>query len=326
MIRPMLAGGAGMPVYAPGPAGAGSQWLFEPKWDGIRAVATIQLGGLALAGRNGNDITAAYPELAPMAAAVAPHQAVLDGEVITFDAAGRPSFERLQRRMHVRNPPGRLMAEVPVVFMAFDLLWLNGQPLLDFPQRERRRALERLDLAGPSWQTSPLLPEAPGPELLEACRAVGLEGYMAKRADASYLAGQRSTAWSKIKAVGRRELVVGGWSSGAGRRAGTIGSLALGCYDGPGGRLLYAGQAGSGLSDALLSRLTGAFATLDRTTSPFAGPTPPGLHFVEPVLVVEVAFNGVTSAGVLRQPSIKGLRTDVAASDVVVDAAFPGPG
>ena len=311
----MLAGGSGTPADPTG-------WLFEPKWDGIRAVVTLAGGSTAVAGRNGNDVTAAYPELAPMAAAMAPHEAVLDGEVVTLDAAGRPSFERLQRRMHVRGPAARLVAEVPVVFVAFDLLWLDGNLLVGLPQRERRRALEQLGVSGPAWQTSPLLPEAPGPDLLAACRAVGLEGYMAKRADAAYLPGQRSPAWSKVKAVGRRELVVGGWSPGTGRRATTIGSLALGGYDAPGGRLLYVGQAGSGLSDALLTRLRATFAATTRRTSPFANPTSAGLHFVEPLLVAEVAFNGVTAAGVLRQPSVKGLRPDIAAADVVLEPGF----
>lgn len=313
----MLAGGVGVPTD-------GADWQVEPKWDGVRAIATIGSGaptstGLRLAGRQGNDITAAYPELMPMADAAGGKHLVLDGEIVAFDGTGRPSFELLQRRMHVRNPSAALLTAVPVVFVAFDLLWLDGILLVDLPQKRRRLALEALALSGPTWQTSPVLPAAPGPALLAACRAIGLEGYMAKRADAPYWPGRRSNAWSKIKALGRSEFVVGGWKPGEGRRSGTIGSLALGAYDQPGGRFLYVGQAGSGLSDELIKLLSSAFPRIGRSTSPFDVPTPKGLRFVEPALVVDVVFNSMTSAGQLRQPAIKGLRTDVAATQVVLD-------
>ena len=298
-------------------------WVFEPKWDGVRAIVTVHAGQVSVANRRGGEVSAAYPELADLAQqpSLTGRSAVLDGEVVAFDGKGRPSFQRLQRRMHVRNPGARLLADVPVAFMAFDLLWIDGDLLVGEPLTERRRRLEQLDLAGPAWHTSPLLPAAPGDELLEACRQVGLEGYMAKRSDRRYLPGLRSLSWSKVKCLRRREFVVGGWSAGKAGRAGSVGSLALGCYESEdeGAGLLYVGQAGSGLSGHLIGLLTSRFREIERSSSPFADPVAAGLRFVDPVVVVEVAYTEVTESGTLRQPSIKGLRNDVDPRAVVAD-------
>ena len=316
VLAPMLAGGNGMPADPEG-------WVFEPKWDGVRAIVTVHEGAVTVANRRGGDVTAAYPELAGLGrhGPLAGRSAVLDGEVVAFDEAGRPSFQRLQRRMHVRNPGSRLMADVPVAFVAFDLLWIDGELVIGEPHSGRRGRLEGLGLSGPAWHTSPLLPGAPGDELLEACRQVGLEGYMAKRTDRPYLPGHRSPWWSKVKCVRRREFVVGGWSPGKGGRGGSIGSLALGCYESEGGdaRLLYVGQAGSGLSDDLIRILREAFNRIERASSPFDDPVDAGLRFVDPLVVAEVSYTQVTESGTLRQPAIKGLRTDVDPRAVVAD-------
>ncbi len=315
----MLAGATGLPANPDG-------WLFEPKWDGVRSIARVWDGGVALASRRGNDVTTGYPELTALGTSLSGRAAVLDGEIVAFDDRGRPSFERLQRRMHVRGPGGRLMAEVPVLYVIFDLLWLDGQLLTDNPFTERRRRLEALNPSGPSWQISHLLPEPPDENLLAACRDVGLEGWMGKLGSAGYTIGKRSKAWTKVKCVRQRELVVGGWSEGSGGRSGQIGSLAVGWVDPDAAAppahpfaLRYAGQVGSGLNDFLLHHLAAAFSDLASPTSPFVGePRPPrGVHFVRPELVVEVMFNEVTSAGILRQPSIKGLRDDVDPAGVV---------
>ena len=151
---------------------------------------------------------------------------------------------------------------------------------------------------------------------------------MAKRVDAPYLPGRRSSAWSKVKCGRRREFVVGGWSTGSGSRESSIGSLALGAYDrtpadaegsGRPPRLFYVGQAGSGLNEEMIRRLTRLFAEIEQPSSPFVNPPRAPLHWVRPMLVVEVAYTEVTDGGTLRQPSIKGLRTDVIASDVAFD-------
>jgi bifunctional non-homologous end joining protein LigD len=312
--------------------------MFEPKLDGQRIIAIVEDGRVTLTNRRGLEATATFPEVEGMAAALAPHDLVLDGEVVAFNEKGQTSFQRLQRRMHVIQPTSRLLAETPVSFVAFDVLWLDGDLLVDRPQRERREILDGLNIKGSAWQTAPVLHATPD-ELLQACRDAGLEGFMAKRADAPYLPGRRSTAWSKIKCGRRREFVVGGWSTGTGSRESSIGSLALGVYDlapheaevaGRQQRLFYVGQAGSGLNEEMIGQLTRLFAQIEVPTSPCVNPPRARLHWVRPMLVVEVAYTEVTEAGTLRQPSIKGLRTDVIATDVTWDdeiaAAFQTPG
>jgi len=313
-LLPMLAGGNGIP---PNPSG----YLFEPKLDGQRIVVLTSRDGVVVTNRRGGEITGTYPELAGMAEALAPHSVVLDGEVVAFNEKGQTSFQRLQRRMHVIQPPARLLADTPAAFVAFDVLWLDGELLVDRPQTERRRVLDELGIKGRAWQTAPVLDATPD-ELLEACRQAGLEGFMAKKLDAPYAVGRRSTAWWKVKCGRRREFVVGGWSSGQGSRQESIGSLALGCYDTADAetqRLFYVGQAGSGLNDEMIRQLQKLFGQISVPAAPFVNPPPLELHFVRPMLVVEVAYTEVTEAGTLRQPSIKGLRTDVIANEVSFD-------
>ncbi len=319
-LLPMLAGGTGVP---PNPDG----WMFEPKLDGQRIIATVDGGHVILTNRRGLEATPTFPEIEGLAAALDPHRAVLDGEVVAFNEKGQTSFQRLQRRMHVVQPSARLLADTPVSFVAFDVLWLDGELLVDRPQSERRRILDGLGVKGRAWQTAPVLDATPD-ELIDACRQAGLEGFMAKRVDAPYLPDRRSTAWSKVKCGRRREFVVGGWSTGSGSRESSIGSLALGVFDatpdeaegtGRRQRLFYTGQAGSGLNEDMIRQLTRLFAQIEVESSPFVNPPRARLHWVRPLLVVEVAYTEVTEAGTLRQPSIKGLRTDVIATDVTWD-------
>ncbi len=316
----MLAGGNGIP---PDP----DAYLLEPKLDGQRVAASIEPSGVVLTNRRGVEITGTYPELAGMAQALAPHAAVLDGEVVTFNEKGQSSFQRLQRRMHVNRPSPILVSETPVSFVAFDVLWLDGELLVDRSQLERRGVLDGLHLGGRAWQTAPVLDATPD-ELLDACRHLGLEGFMAKRLDAPYQPGRRSPAWSKVKCGRRREFVVGGWSGGQRSRAHSIGSLALGCYDVTPGeaerrgrpqRLFYVGQAGSGLNEEAIGQLEHLFAQIAMPTSPFTNPPRTELHYAQPILVTEVAYREVTDTGTLRQPSIKGLRTDLIAAEVTWD-------
>jgi bifunctional non-homologous end joining protein LigD len=257
---------------------------------------------------------------------------VLDGEVVSFNTKGQTSFQRLQRRMHVARPAPQLRADVPVVFVVFDLLWLDGDLLVDRTTAERRRILETLQIDGPAWRTVPVLDASPD-ELVAACRRLGLEGFMAKRLDAPYVAGGRSSTWRKIKIGRRRDFVVGGWSPGQASRHDSIGSLALGCFDisadeaersGRPQRLYYTGQAGSGLTEAMIGQLRRLFDQIATPSSPFANAVPTRIHFVRPLLVAEVAYTEVTEAGTLRQPSIKGLRTDVIAGDVTWDDEIAG--
>lgn len=293
-----------------------SGWQLEPKWDGVRAIVTCHGGRVSITSRLGNDVTAAYPELAGTALRLGP-SAVLDGELITMDDAGRPSFERLQRRMHVRRPPADLVAEIPVVLVTFDLLWLDGELLVPLAQADRRRRLETL---ADRLTVSPVLAADDDPDaLLAGCQAIGLEGFVAKKRNSSYTPGRRSPCWLKVKAVCRRDLVVGGWEAGSGGRTGRIGSLAVGWVDPrhaaawPDGPCLrWAGQVGSGLSGALLAQLQPVVERFAVPASPFLdAPRLPHVRWIQPLLVVEVAFREVTAAGTLRHPVLKGLRSDV---------------
>jgi len=324
VLRPMLSGAAGIPSSAAGDA----RWryLIEPKWDGVRAIVTVDGGHVRLTSRNDHDVTAAYPELADPPPTLVGRSAVLDGEVVAIGERGRPDFGLLQRRMHVRNPGEALLAEVPVNIVLFDVLWLDGDTLTALTQGRRREVLDELAIAHPPWLTSPLLDLPADQDLVATVRELGLEGFMMKRTDAPYLPGRRSDAWRKVKCVRRREFVVGGWLEGRRSRTGTLGSLALGVWDAPPGadrHLRFVGMAGSGISQADVEAFRSALVHLSRRDSPFAGPTPRGVRYLEPVLVAEVTFSEVTAAGTLRHPVLEGFRTDVAADDVVIDAELP---
>jgi bifunctional non-homologous end joining protein LigD len=292
------------------------RWAFEIKWDGVRAIAFVQGGRLALRARSGRDVTARYPELRPLAEALAGREVVLDGEVVAFDGA-RPSFQKLQGRMHLTSDHAvrRLARDDPVHYIAFDLLYLDGRPLLDRSYEERRAALAELGLAGPTWQ-APAHHVGDGAALLELTRAQRLEGVIAKRLDSRYVPGRRSADWVKVKNICSTDVVIGGWLPGDGGRAGRLGSLVIGIPDDD-GVLRYAGRVGTGFTQAELVRLGGLLEPLASDVSPFAGRQPPKLtRFVEPRLVARVDYSERTQAGTLRQPSYKGLRDDVAPEDV----------
>jgi bifunctional non-homologous end joining protein LigD len=292
-------------------------WAFEIKWDGIRALAYHRRGRLRIESRNLNDLTGQYPELAGLGAALRGRTAILDGEIVAFDDAGLPSFERLQQRMHLGSADlvRRRAADVPVVYVIFDLLYLDDRSTMGLPFRERRARLEELGLSGPAWST-PALHLRDGAGLLAASAERGLEGLVAKRLDSRYEPGRRSGAWLKLKNDNRQEVVVGGWLPGQGRRHEGIGALLVGCYDGA-GQLRYAGRVGSGFGEAELRRLAARLGPLEQAASPFAGRQPPaGAVHVRPELVAEVAFNEWTRQGMLRQPTYKGLREDKDAAEV----------
>ena len=292
---------------------------FEFKWDGIRAVVYSQGGTLKIQSRNLEDVTRRYPELRPLSEALGSHEVVLDGELVALDAKGRPSFEQLQQRMGLNSDTEirRKAREVPVFYMVFDLLYLDGRPLLKQPYRERRARLEELRLSGAAWQT-PAYERGGGQVMLEASERGGLEGVMAKRLDSAYEPGRRSPAWLKVKNHRRQELVIAGWLEGQGKRAGLPGALLTGYYD-EDGRFIYAGKVGTGFTEKMLEELRRKLERLARSGSPFEGgeKPPPKAHFVEPKLVAEFEFSEWTKAGQLRAPAFKGLRTDKDARAVV---------
>ncbi|HTZ43319.1 MAG TPA: non-homologous end-joining DNA ligase [Jatrophihabitans sp.] len=293
----------------------GEQWIHEVKWDGMRVLADLSGGRARLLSRTGRDITAGFPELAPIGDAVS--DALFDGEIIAL-SNGLPSFEALAERMHVDDArrAAQLAERVPVTAMAFDLLRLYGVDLTGRPWQDRRASLDRLELAGTGWSHSPVYLD--GPALLAATREQGLEGVVAKRRTAGYQPGQRSRDWIKTLNRHQQACLVGGWRRQNGTSAERIGALLLGIPDATG--LRYAGRAGSGLSARLEQDLRRLLAPLARPSSPFAEPVPAadasGAVWCEPRLVVEVRHLLVTGAGRLRQPVLRGIRTDLDPAEV----------
>ncbi len=265
-LAPMLATAGELPRDDAG-------WAYEMKWDGMRVLLRVAGGRVRGTSRTGNDVSARFPELRGLGEALGSVEAVLDGEIVALDDAGRPRFERLQPRIHVSAPAKarQLAASNPVVVMLFDVLWLEGHATTGLPYRERRRLLERLQLAGPAWQTPPSH-DGDGAAVLRTARELGLEGVVAKRIDSPYRPGERSDAWRKVKVTTGQEFVVGGWLPGKGRLAGRLGSLLVGYHEPPDGALRYAGRVGSGIDDATRTTLETALRSRHRDTSPFTDP------------------------------------------------------
>ncbi len=283
----------------------------------MRALLYVADGALRIESRSQRDVTRDYPELAPLTDALSGRRALLDGEIVALDDDGRPSFQRLQGRFSLGDAArrDRLAAESPVTLMIFDLLWLDGEKLLDKPLEERRAALEGLRLESERWRT-PRAFDAAAPLIAETKR-LGMEGVIGKRRDSPYQPGRRSPNWIKVKNLIRQEVVIAGWVPGAGRRQDRIGALVIGVHDDDGG-LRYVGRVGTGFDDAELERLAGLLEPRRRDSSPFAGAQPPrATVFAEPDLVAEIAATEWTSAGTLRHPSYKGLREDKPAAEVV---------
>jgi bifunctional non-homologous end joining protein LigD len=297
---------------------------FEVKWDGIRAIVYSGAGegDIRIENRNLRDITFKYPELHPLAGL----NAVIDGEIVALDAKGRPSFERLQGRMHLSTEAAvhARMGDIPVRYMAFDLIWHDGSDLTELPYTERRAALDALGLEAQYWQT-PAWRIGEGTALLAAAKAQALEGIMAKRLDSPYCPGKRTSHWLKIKAKLRQELIIAGWLPGEGRRTDTLGALLLGYYDGH--VLRYAGRAGTGFKEHDLTMLMKELKARARDRSPFEPPPEPPRQaiFVEPELVAEVEFTEWTREGILRQSAYKGLRDDKNPQDVVREVPAEPP-
>jgi bifunctional non-homologous end joining protein LigD len=316
---PMLATAGELP-----PTAEDEHWGYEFKWDGVRAVAATRNGTLGLTSRKGTDITVRYPEVGRLPEALLGHDAVVDGEIVAMDAAGRPDFGALQNRMHRTGPevPG-MAAASPVTYLVFDLLAWDGEDLLGLPYAERRDRLDALGLSGHRWVSTPWFRgngTGVGDGVHAASQENGLEGVVAKRLNSPYRPGVRSPDWRKIKNVRTQSVVVGGWRPGQGRRAGGVGSLLFGVPDDE-GRLIYAGHVGTGFTDQDLRDLKRMFTA--RTTSPFSGILPREVtrdaHWIEPDLVGEVAYAVWTSDGRLRHPSWKGVRDDLEPDDVVIE-------
>jgi bifunctional non-homologous end joining protein LigD len=306
-LPPMLAV-TGKPPSTPG-------WTYEVKWDGYRALAQIIGGRVRLSSRSGKDITASAPGLAPLGDALAGHEVLLDGELVTFGPDGRPDFGLLQQRM---GAPARSRArtkgrgQATVTYLIFDLLHLDGRSCLRLPHAERRQLLEALELSGPAWAVPGQLAGTVS-EVMDAVRAQGLEGVMAKRSTSVYQPGCRSEQWRKLVNLRKQDVVIGGWQTGEGRRADGIGSLLLGVR-GDDDALRYVGNVGTGFTERALGELHAMLEPLRRKDSPFSGAVRTArartARWVAPELVGEVEFATWTGDGMLRQPRWRGLKDD----------------
>ncbi|MHA7154443.1 ATP-dependent DNA ligase [Arthrobacter sp. TMN-50] len=316
-----------MPMLAsPGSAGdvtADEDWAFEMKWDGVRAIATVTPDGVRLTSRNANDMTALYPELADLCDCVNGNNVVLDGEIVALNKSGRPDFGLLQNRFNLTKSSeiDAARRKAPVHFMIFDLLYLDGNSLLQLQYAQRREILEQAvdSPADGHIQVPPAL-DATLTEAVAASRELGLEGVVAKRTSGAYAAGRRSRGWIKIKHQLTQEVVVVGWRPGKGSRAHKVGSLLVAVPDGV--DLKYVGRVGSGLTERDLAEIGSRLRKMSRKTAPLAdvpAADASDAHWVRPALVGEVQFSERTGGGKLRHPVWRGWRPDKLPSDVVVE-------
>jgi bifunctional non-homologous end joining protein LigD len=300
-ITPMLASEGSVAALKAG------QWSFEGKWDGYRLLVEVDHGALRIRSRRGREVTKEYPELRSLAADLADHHVVLDGEAVIVDKTGVPSFHEMQNR-------GRGSR---VEYWAFDLLYLDGRSLLRARYQDRRKLLEIL--AGGGNLIVPELLPGDGAQALDHSRKHGWEGVVAKKRDSTYQPGRRSASWIKDKNWNTQEVVIGGWKAGEGGRTSGIGSLLMGIPTG--GGLRFAGRVGTGFTERDLANLKKTLAPLHTDQSPFDPPLPRsearGVTYVEPVLVGEVRYSEWTPDDRLRQSSWRGLRPDKKPSEVV---------
>jgi bifunctional non-homologous end joining protein LigD len=324
-VEPMLA------KMAPLPPAPDDGWAFELKWDGVRVLGFADRGDWRMQSRRFEDVTFRYPELAAIAEQLSDRAAVIDGEVVSLDRKGRPSFQLIQQRMGLASAAAvkSRVNETPVDYMIFDLLHLDGRSTRELPYPQRRELLHSLGLEGPRWHT-PRHHVGGGAELFEAARRQGLEGVVGKRLDSPYREGKRTGEWIKKRVWRRQEFVIGGHIPGEGRRADRVGSLLVGYYDkraselkkGERQKLIFAGGVGSGLKEADLDFLTRELKRRRRDSSPFdvgepRGPKARLAGFCDPELVCEVSWTQWTNEGTLRQPAFKGMRNDKDPREVV---------
>ena len=316
-----------MLASAGGDAPSGGQWVFEPKYDGIRIVAIVMGDSVGMITRNGHDKCRQFPEITDCLRDLARkigRPLVLDGEVVALDPSGRPArFQDLQGRMHLLDEAAvsDRSASAPAAFIAFDILVDGKDLVIDDIWDERRARLERVmkNLSSSMRRVlrlSDVTYESSGP-LMARARQHGWEGIMAKQRDCPYEPGRRVRHWRKVKIENQQELVIGGWTEPRNSRK-HFGALLLGYYDGE-GNLVYAGHTGTGFSDQVLDDVFRKLRASERRESPFvaAPKTNQPAHWTEPKYVAEIRFNEWTSGGLMRQPVFLGLRDDKGPRDIV---------
>jgi DNA ligase D-like protein (predicted ligase)/DNA ligase D-like protein (predicted polymerase)/DNA ligase D-like protein (predicted 3'-phosphoesterase) len=287
-----------------------TQWAFEGKWDGYRVLVDANRGMLNLRSRRGRDVTDEYPQFEALAAGLADHHVILDGEAVALDESGVPSFGEMQNRARSTR----------LEYWAFDILHLDGRSLLRAKYSDRRRLLEALAESGGLIVPDQL--PGDGPEAMEHARKHRWEGVVAKKRDSTYQAGRRSSSWIKDKIWNTQEVVIGGWRQGEGGRSSGIGALMLGIP--AHGGLQFVGRVGTGFTEKELTKLKGVLKPLETDESPFntrlSNLDAKGVTFVKPELVGEVRYSERTSDGRLRQPSWRGLRPDKEPDEVVLES------
>ena len=296
------------------------RFIFEPKWDGVRTLALCSDETL-LQSRRGHDVTGTYPELGRLHQQLVALDAIVDGEIVAL-IDGIPSFERLQSRINLQNKHDveRATKSLPVTYIAFDLLYLDGRSTIEEPLERRKEMLEKLVVPSRHIQVSPSI-HSDGRSLAAEVEARHMEGIVAKRLGSPYRPGKRTREWLKIKVTHEADVVVGGWSAGEGSRAESFGALLVGAYED--GALRFLGSVGTGFSHKMIAEIMPLLLDLESDQCPFAedptGTTPAGFgkplrspHWMEPVLVAKVEYRELTASGRLRAPSFKGFRVDKA--------------
>ena len=289
-------------------------WAFGRKLDGVRCIAYCKGDKIRLMSRTRHEENASFPEIADALLKERSADFIVDGEVVALDEHGNTRFQLLQPRMGLQDPAEARRTGVIVYYYIFDILYYEGYELTQVPLIERKRILEKAITYG---DTIRFVEDRIGggiAYLKEACEK-GWEGLIAKRADGPYVHG-RSDEWLKFKCVQNQEMVIGGYTEPSGRRI-EFGALLLGYYKG--GKLMYAGKVGTGFDEPTLRHLMSLFKPLERSTSPFSAEVRlrDHVHWLEPGLVAQIAFEEWTREGKLRQPRYEGLRYDKAPRDVI---------
>ncbi len=314
-ISPMLA------QLGKGPPPATEDWLYEVKWDGVRAICYIDSGAVRMVSRNGHSMERQYPELSVVPHHIEATSAILDGEIAALDPRGLPSFELLQRRITVADASAiaTLARKLPVVFFAFDLLYLDGRDLRGLPLIERKRLLKQVLKPGDLVRYSDDFPGKGGPDLFAAAKAQGLEGIVGKRAK-SFYESRRTSDWIKYKITNSDEFVLCGFTKG---ERDLFGALVLGIYDR--GQLVWAGNVGTGFDRKMMETIHSRLAPMATPKSPLPPDNllPREVTWVRPELVCEVKFSNWTEDGRLRAPVFLGLRPDIDPQECVRDPEPP---
>jgi len=304
------------------PAEDERDWAYEMKWDGIRMLAAVGVDGVRLVTRNGNDVTATYPEVADALPQAVTGQALLDGEVVAVDRAGRPDFGLLQTRMGLTRAKevAAAAAKAPVQYLVFDLIERDGRRLVRQDYDERRRMLAETVRERGAIRVPPAF-DGDLAGAMATSRDLRLEGVVAKKRDGTYRAGRRSRSWIKIKHHRTQEVIVVGWRPGKGRRSGGVGSLLVAIHED--GALRYIGRVGTGFTDRDLDDIARRMRSRHRATPPLSGvprPDAADARWVRADLVGEVEFAEWTTDGRLRQPSWRGWRPDKSADEVTAES------